>query len=300
MGSKTEYMGPLSNILLASDGSEYSEGAVKEAVYLAKSCDARLYAVYVLETNPEFETEGQKHMEKMEENAREHIDSVRKRAAQENVEFNAILRRTDQPHKAIIEEAEKLKADVIVMGRRGKTGLKKVLMGSVTASVIAKGRSNVLVVPKEARIDCKRIMAATDGSINGNLAVFRAIDIAKRCKSALYIVSVIPSQSSGFDPDTGYSQRQIEKISDEMVQAIKKSIEQAKKAAGEEGVETESLIHTGIPHQVLVSAAREKDVDLLVIGSPGRSGVERLITGSVAAKVVGKAGCSVLTVKKAG
>ncbi|MBI5025784.1 MAG: universal stress protein, partial [Nitrospirae bacterium] len=81
MDARMDYMGPLKNILLATDGSEYSEGAIKEAIYLAKSCIAKLSVIYVLEVNPEFETEGLHFVEKMETDAREHLDKIRKIAA---------------------------------------------------------------------------------------------------------------------------------------------------------------------------------------------------------------------------
>src|SRR4030065_1415334 len=93
-----DYMGPLDQILLATDGSESSEGAVKEAIYLAKSCVAKLSVIYVLETNPEFETEGLKFVEKMELAAREILELIRKTAAVHNVEVEAIVRRKHQPH----------------------------------------------------------------------------------------------------------------------------------------------------------------------------------------------------------
>ena len=59
--------------------------------------------IYVLEVNPELETEGQKIVERMEIAAKEHLDRIRKMAAQDNVECEVIVRRTDQPYKAIVE-----------------------------------------------------------------------------------------------------------------------------------------------------------------------------------------------------
>ncbi|MBI5042362.1 MAG: universal stress protein, partial [Nitrospirae bacterium] len=178
---KLQLMEGLRNILLATDGSEYSEGAIKEAIFMAKSCESRLSVIYILDINPELETEGLQIVEKMELAAKEHLDAVKKMAAEENLEIETIVRRHDEPYKAIIEEAKKRKSDVIVMGRRGKTGLKKVLMGSVTAKVIGYAPCKVFVVPKDAATKCENILLATDGSENSRAAEQDAIYIAKRC-----------------------------------------------------------------------------------------------------------------------
>ena len=60
MSNRMDYMGPLKNILLATDGSEYSEGAIKEAIYLAKSCIEKLSVIYVLEVNPSLRQKARK------------------------------------------------------------------------------------------------------------------------------------------------------------------------------------------------------------------------------------------------
>ena len=293
-----DYMGSLKNILLATDGSESCEGAVKEAIYLAKSCVAKLSVIYVLETNPEFETEGLKFVEKMEHAAREHLEEIRTEAAAENVEIEAIVRRTDQPYKAIIEEAAKMKSDVIIMGRRGRTGLAKMLMGSVAAKVIGYASCKVLVVPRFARISCKNIMAATDGSKYSVAATAEAVRIAKRCKSNLIIIAVVHTDAlSSMSPDTGYTQSQQEVIEKEELQRAERNISVVKELADKEGILAEGIIAEGRPHEAIVKAARDKNIDLIVVGSHGRTGISKFLMGSVTERVIGNAESAVLIVK---
>jgi len=296
--SKTDYMGPLRNILLATDGSAYSEGAIKEALYLAKACDSRLAVIYILEVNPEFETEGLKFVEKMELDAREHLERVKKDAAKENVELEVIVRRTDEPYKAIVEEAEKRGTDVIVMGRRGRTGLKKILMGSVTTKVIGHSPCNILIVPKDAGISCKKILIATDGSKYSSAAASKAIDIARRCGSDLTVLAVVPLElSAGIDPDTGYSQTQLEHIAKEAFAATEKGLQEVKTMAEKEGIKAEGTILGGRPHEAIVETTIRKKIDLVVVGSHGRTGLKKLFLGSVAERVVGLSPSAVLVVK---
>jgi len=293
-----DYMGPLKHILLATDGSESSEGAVKEAIYLAKSCVAKLSVIYVLETNPEFETEGLKFVEKMEHAAREHLEEIRKEAAAENVEVEAIVRRTDQPYKAIVEEAAKMKSDVIVMGRRGRTGLEKMLMGSVAAKVIGYAPCKVLVVPRFAMISCKNILIATDGSKYSVAAATEAIGIAKRCKSNLIIITVVHTEAlSSMSPDTGYTQSQQEVIERQELQRAERNISGVKELAEKEGIHAEGVISEGRPYEAIAKAALEKNIDLIVIGSHGRTGVSKFLMGSVTERVIGHAESAVLVVK---
>jgi nucleotide-binding universal stress UspA family protein len=141
-------MGELTSILLATDGSAFCEGAIREAIALSKACRIRLAALTVMEMNPELEAEGPALVEKMEVAAREHLDGIQRMAAEKNVECEVVFKRHDTPEAAIVEEAKKRASDVIVMGRRGKTGLLKALMGSVTKKVIGSAPCKVLVVPR--------------------------------------------------------------------------------------------------------------------------------------------------------
>ena len=293
-----DYMGPMKQILLATDGSESCEGAVKEAIYLAKSCVAKLAAIYVLETNPEFETEGLKFVEKMENAARSHLEMIRKEAAAQNVEVEALVRRTDQPYKAIIEEAAKMKADVIVMGRRGKAGLEKMLMGSVTAKVIGYAPCKVLVVPRSASISCKNILIATDGSRYSSAAAAEAIGIAKRCSSNLVVIAAVhPESISSMSPDTGYTQNQQQTIAREEFQRAEKNISGVKGLAEKEDIHAEGLIVEGKPYEAITKTAKDKNIDLIVLGSHGRTGISRFLMGSVTERVIGHAESAVLVVK---
>lgn len=295
MKNKTDYMGHMDNILLATDGSERCEGAIKEAIYLAKSCTATLSIISVIETNPEFEAYGQKFVEKIEGNLRNHLDKIREKAAGENVECLVILKRNSQPYKAIIEEARDRRSDVIVMGRRGLTGLSKALMGSVTAKVIGSAPCNVLVVPYASRINCKNILAATDGSEYGNVAVKEAIIIAKRCESKLTIISV-ESQESLLRGRP--SQADVEDMAGKELSEAGRNVKALKEQAIREKLNTEGLILSGSPGEAIIKTAKEKDSDLIIMGRFGKSGLAGLLMGSTIERVIKNAPCPVLAVRR--
>ncbi len=138
----------LTIILLATDGSVHSENAMKEAVNLAKACSTKLYAISVVEGNPEYDALAPQAVEKKEKETKEFLDAVKDCAAKEGINCEVIPTHSEDAADAIIEEAEKIKADMIVLGRHGrKKGLKKLLMGSVASKVSGHAPCKVLVVP---------------------------------------------------------------------------------------------------------------------------------------------------------
>lgn len=279
MNYKQHYMWDLKSLLLATDNTEYSEGAIKEAIHIAKHCDAKLYVIQVLQINPEFATEGHKEIEKMELNCRLHFDHIRELAAEENVEIESIVRRSDKPDEVIIEEAYKKKVDLIVMGRRGFTGLKRFVIGSVTAKVIVSSPCNVLVVPKGAQIKSWTILLATDGSDYSRASEDEALSMARRCPELKKFFALSVAKSESKLPET----TQI--------------IENFKKKAVEWGIEIEPIIAVGVPHEIILKIAKEKDCDLIILGTYGRKGVKKLAFGSVSEKVITYTNCAVLVAK---
>jgi len=134
-------------ILVAVDGSKYSEMALTQAIYIAKTCRSSLFAISVISLNPEALALAPTVVEKMEKETKEVLERVKDQAAKENVPCETIVHEGEQPYEFIVKEAKEKGVDVIVMGTHGRTGLRKLLMGSVTARVIGHAPCAVLVVP---------------------------------------------------------------------------------------------------------------------------------------------------------
>jgi len=267
----------LEKLLLASDGTVYSEGAIREGIKFAAKCSSRIYACMTIETNPEYETIGSSAMAKEEEEATAHLTSIKTRAEKEGVTCEAIFHESMDASQAIVDDATEKKVDMIVIGRRGYKGLAKAFMGEVAAKVIAHAPCKVLVVPKAAQIEYRNILVATDGSTHGNAAVIEAIAIAKRCGSHLIALSAMRDESEREEAEN-YSN---------------KAVELAKK----EGVSAEAATPLGRSFNAIVETAGGRGVDLIVMGTYGKTGVKKLLMGSSAEKVIGTAGCAVLVVK---
>ena len=126
----------LERLLLATDGSQYSEAAIREALNLARKCSSKLIAVSVVITNLEFEVTMPQVVEKEEKKAREHLEAIKARASKEDVDCDITAIHGDEPYQDIVRQALKNRVDMIIVGRHGRTGLLRLMMGSVAAKVI--------------------------------------------------------------------------------------------------------------------------------------------------------------------
>jgi len=276
----------MDKLLAATDGSKFSQSAIREATNLAKICSAKLITLSVVTTNPEFEEIAPKIIEKAEQEARAHLEPVKAMASGQGVECEIILYRSAEPFQGIVDIAAKNRADMIIMGTHGRTALRRLMMGSVTAKVIGHAPCNVLVVPLDAKIGYRTILLATDGSRYSDAAASEAFGIAKRCGSSLIILSVAYTDEELESPDEAVE-----------IASAEENVKKVVGSAKEEGIKTEGLTLRGNPYKVIVETSRRRLADLIVVGSHGRTGLERLLMGSVTERVIGHAESAVLVVR---
>jgi nucleotide-binding universal stress UspA family protein len=141
----------------------------------------------------------------------------------------------------------------------------------------------------------RKIMVATDGSEPVRRAVETAVEIAKISGAKLYAVYVIASGglSITYPKDVGWERAALEYFRAEGKEATT-YVENSGKAAN---VEVESVILQGSPANELVDFAERSDIDLIVMGTLGRTGIQRFLLGSVAENVVRHSKKPVLVVR---
>jgi len=267
----------MEKLMVATDGSDYSESAIREAINLAKVCSSSLIAVSVVKTNIEFDSVLPQFVEKKEEEAIKHLESVKAQAKKEGVDCTTVVTLSEEPYQDIVDHASKNNVDMIIMGTHGKTGMKRLMMGSVTAKVIGHAPCNILVLPLNAKVECKNVLIATDGSKYSEAAASEALGIAKRCGSSLIVISVASSEAE--------------------IASAKDNVNKVSEAAEKEGVKTASVVTIGKPYEAIIETAKQKKADFIVLGSHGRTGLARLLMGSVTERVIGHAEAAVLVVK---
>ncbi len=135
------------NILVPTDGSEYTKAAVRKAMELAKLSGGKITALYVLDqtilTNMPMDTAVMNVYNTLEKEGKAAVDFVRDLGAQEGVEVELSVKE-GTPVKVILDESPNY--DIIVMGTLGRTGMSKLLMGSVAERVVRASQCPVMVV----------------------------------------------------------------------------------------------------------------------------------------------------------
>ena len=134
-------------ILVATDGSEKNQPAVKKALEIARTCGSTLYAVYVIDETPLASAQAEVstadvYMQLKDEGERA-VAEVKRIADGVKVETRIL---SGRPALVITEFAQRNKLDLIVVGSQGKTGLERLLLGSIAESIIRLAAGMVLVV----------------------------------------------------------------------------------------------------------------------------------------------------------
>jgi nucleotide-binding universal stress UspA family protein len=274
-------LGRFDKLLLATDGSEFSEGAVRLALAMAPKCDAKLTVMTIVLSNPEYDTIAPQLAEAAEQKARVIIEDVRKRAESAGPSVETIIRHGQEPAREIVEQAEEMNADAIIMGRRGRRGLARMMVGDATARVCGQARCSVLVAPRHAQMWSKRVLIATDGSHYSDAAAEAAGKIAAICSLPVTVMSAALASHNA-------ARRQ--EASD--------ALERVKKIYTDMGLDADTiLVEARRPEEAILETARAKGADIIVMGSHGRTGLQKVLLGSVSERVIGTTEGPVLVVK---
>ncbi|MBU1404598.1 MAG: universal stress protein [Proteobacteria bacterium] len=279
--AQTQMVSFVERILLATDCSPFSEGAEQEAIFFAQACGAVLTILHVIEANPEFSTIGHETALEMEESARDHLEKIQRMATNEEIKAEIVIRHSDDPVEVINEEVLTRNIDIVITGRRGRRGIKKILMGVVTEKVASMVPCKTLIVPKDFVIAGDGVLLATDGSSFSENAEKEAISMVSRCDYLKYIC-VVSAAATAAELDE--AKQRVQRITTR-IQAENKKIT------------IETVAEIGSPSDMIVREAREKKVDVIIMGSHGRTGLQRLLMGSVCSELIASAPCSVLITK---
>jgi nucleotide-binding universal stress UspA family protein len=200
----------------------------------------------------------------------------------------------------ILAAADRLPADLLVMGTHGRSGFERLVLGSVTERVLAKARCPVLTVPRGVpdiapvpAVLFKRIVCAIDFSECSRHALTYAMSIAQEADAHLIVVHVLE-----LPPDDVLAQ--IRDLQDYVAMAevdgearLKEAVPDSVRAY----CTVDTVLATGKPYREILRIAGEQQADLIVIGSHGRGAIDRLLFGSTAQHLVRHATCPVLTLR---
>ena len=275
-------MAAYKNILLGVDGSDASLHAFTEGVRLAGR-EVKLVAVSVApEYNGDLGFVGVHDPQKL---IRQPCDAALSRcqeaAAALGVQVKTICA-IGQPYARLVELADDENSDLILIGTKGMTSLKYALLGSVARKVIGFTPRDVLVVPEGTQIGWEHILLATDLSPNSKGAENRALELALAYRSKLSILSIMELPTCLFG--------EVGELGCSLPESRTQPLEELQARAASWGITPEIIIKQGESFKLIVDTAKNLGADVIVMGSHGRTGLTRLLMGSITEKVIGHVG----------
>jgi nucleotide-binding universal stress UspA family protein len=112
----------------------------------------------------------------------------------------------------------------------------------------------------------------------------------------LTALAVVPADIA-IPTDIDFAALQREKLADQEMQSAEKNARTVKEAAQKAGVDAQAFVMSGKPADAIIEIAKDKSADLIIVGSHGRTGLDRLLMGSVTERVIVMSSCAVLAVK---
>jgi nucleotide-binding universal stress UspA family protein len=299
-------------ILLATDGSREARLAAKTAIDLAESTNSELHILYVEEAaNPyvdAVELAGDEQVSprldadlkrQFERHAREVLEAEAERVRAAGAAVAQDHLRMGKADYEIIASAEEIGAGLIVMGSRGFGAIRRALTGSVSDSVVHHAHCPVLVVRAEPVTFPTKILLATDGSEEAELAASTAADLARGTGSELHVVYVEPItyayQLGGWEAYNPDVLTRLEEAAEE--EARNRLDEQVQKIREAGGEIVGAHARVGYPDAEIGGLAGKLGAGLIVMGSRGLGALRRALIGSVSSSVVHHAHCPVLVVR---
>lgn len=284
-------------ILVPTDGSRAAERASHFGFALAEAYNTTVHALHVIDTGEKGWDEAptdfkDARRQEGKDLTNQVADGARARGL--TVKTNV---QPGVPAEVIQEYTAANDVDLITMGTHGRTGLAKYLLGSTAATIVRTAPIPILTVREhdgtdaDSDVDFTNVLVATDGSKSATTASEHGIDVAQRTSATVHGLFVIDKRAYTSRP--GYTWDDAIRAWEHRGERVVGDFEEM--AASNTDVQT--TIRRGVPHQEILSYTTENDVDLVVMGTHGRSGWDRFVLGSVAERVVRSSDVPVLTVR---
>ena len=298
-------------VLCAVDGSEFSNWAIEAVGILFHQSVKELRLIHVvddLHLKQGLKKEGvkagnvKKILAALQEDGKKVLETSKQNAAltisqsttKPFVSIKTVLSR-GHVTEAIIREAEKRKADAIVMGSRGLSDIKGYLMGSVSRKVLVHAPCSVLTV-KDPLPKTSRSLLAVDGSNASKRAATFLKNWIRPSSMSIHVLSVVPNFLTDIAPKV-LSKDHLKALTQPFQIRAQELTTLYREFFLKEGYEITAEVLSGDPKKVILHSLEKKKAHLAVLGTKGLTGPERFQMGSVSEWVAAYTPSSVLVVR---
>ena len=293
------------HIVIAVDGSDEARRAARRGIRLAQGFDATVDVLSVVEQKALRLTETSAERAQLRERGEAALTEIEELASEFGQTVTTKLLK-GKPAVRISEYADEQDADLIVVGRQGLTGLGRRLLGGVTERILHRSDVPVLVISGEnnegeVEADYSRILITTDGSENAEVAIPHGTAIAQRYGSDVHVLNVVDLQAAGGAFNAGGLETEfLERLDARGQEAVDSVANKIEESASDLTVET--AVERTASFEGAAAGVREyieeNEIGLVIMGSHGRSNLERQLLGSVASTVLRTVDVPVLVVKR--
>ena len=280
----------LKKILVATDFSKSSENTVKNAIEVAKLFESNIVLIHVLPDDIKNDK-----VKTMIRNAAEtQLHAIIKDIEEAGVETEKPLLKYGKHYDKIIQVANKMNVNLIMIGAGEKMKKDTFKLGTTAEKLVRRSDKPVLVVKKGSDLkNVKSILCPVDFSEESKLALNNAINVARRFNAQLNILGVLELHSRGYK-GLKLKWNEIDEIGRE---DFKEEMDAFLENFNLIDVNWKSIIKTGDPAKKILRTIKNKNTDLLIMGSSGKSSFHRMIMGSVTEKVIREVPCTFFTLK---
>lgn len=281
----------LEKILLATDLSETAGSAVGMAAWVSK-----IFGSQVILMNAIPDIQGSPHVLKIVRRAvEERMDKIRSALAAQGVRVAETVIETGAAETCITDLAEIRDVNVLMIGSGSREGKDRFLLGTTAGKILRGSRKPVWVVKTGATPPVSSVLCPVDFSEHSRRAMENALSIARAAGARLTVLTVLESPAGRLHFPVEAFVRLKGRQAWEKRQREEFETFLARFEAG--GVRLRKMVRKGKAADEILAAAGETRPDLIVMGCEGRTGIERLILGSVAEKVIRDLPCSVLALR---
>ena len=300
----------LKQILCPVDFSEFSRRALDHALGVARCCGSTVTALHVVAptaaivTNPySFGVETPPPPMVLPQVDRAAVAAHLQQLADEEqvpgVTVETLIADGPDVYREILVQADRLHADLVVMGTHGRSGFERLFLGSTAEKILRTARCPVMTVPPKAPEAMPRgpnpftrILCAIDFSGSSRAGLDYAMSLAQANTAALALAHVIDTRPLYYDfspPVAIDLNAWLEEARTRLSQMVPDAV-RSQCAVSE-------IVREGASHVEILALANELDADLIVLGVQGRGAADLFFFGSTSHHVIRQARCAVLTLR---
>ena len=292
------------NILCATDFSDFSNHTIGYGVALAKEFAAKLFVSHVIDLSSvaiygEFQLDPVGQQNRIVEDAAVQLKEL---TGDQPISWEPLIT-VGKPADEISRAVEEKDIDLVITATRGRAGLKRIILGSVTERLMRTLTCPLLVVNSpehkfvstaDQAIKIKKILVGCDFSPDSGQALKHALSLAQEFQAELHLAHVIepPTQPDLHKEDTPVS----EEIQQDYRDLLTRKLKEMVPAEARLWCTPQTGLLEGQPYEEIVAYAESKNIDMIVLGVRGHGLVKTLFLGSTTDRVVRRSPCPVLSV----